>query len=119
VVTLCGVSHGPGRLPKLFYVCGIFTIVLLALMILVLFIMHIWKRALPNIPRKPNSIAAVIMHVYDSKMCDDFEGTEELTTRERDERIKALNKQYYCGVRQDTQRWIVDEIPTAEKTRLA
>ena len=50
VVALAGVAHGPGRYAVVFRVCGIFSITLLALMILVLVVMHTWKRGLPGIP---------------------------------------------------------------------
>ena len=113
VIALSGLPYRPGQLPDEFYFCGVSAVILLTLMTIVLVVVNFWRRALPDMPRNPDNVAAVIMHVHQSRMCNDFEGTEHLSTRKRDERIRKLKKLYYYGPEEDgaEARRIIDEVP--------
>jgi hypothetical protein len=117
VIALSGLPYRPGQLPNELFFCGVASIFILATMIFVLVVVNIWRTSLPSIPRKPNNIASVMMHVSESRMCDDFEGTQGLTTRERDERVRRLGKRYFYGVEGDGigRKLVIDEIQGKEK----
>lgn len=68
-------------------------------MMLTVGVVNIWRRWLPRLPRKPDSVAAVLTYVCCSRMVGDFEGVEGLSVRERDGRIRRLGKRYRYFVR--------------------
>lgn len=49
------------------------------------------------LPRQPSTIAAVLAFIYASKMLDDFIGTEYLTNRQLEDRLRLLDKRYGLG----------------------
>jgi hypothetical protein len=55
------------------------------------------RRRHPFLPREPSTIAAVLAFIYASKMLDDFIGTEHLSNRQMENRLKELNKRYSLG----------------------
>jgi hypothetical protein len=76
-------------------------------------VVNIWRRMLPDLPRKPNTVAAVLSYVVGTNFCADFEGLEKASIKERDRRITALGKRYGFGMVQEpdgTERCVVDEV---------
>jgi len=114
VITLSGLPYRAGQLPGELYFCAVLSLTLLALMIVMLIVVNVWRRMLPSLPRNPDSMAAVMMHVSGSQMCRDFHGTEHLPTNQRDQRILSLKKRYFYGFfgHGEKGRWVVDELPT-------
>jgi hypothetical protein len=55
------------------------------------------RRRHPFLPREPSTIAAVLAFIYASKMLDDFIGTEHLSNRDMENRLKGFNKRYSLG----------------------
>ncbi|KAI9774061.1 MAG: hypothetical protein M1840_005154 [Geoglossum simile] len=122
VVTLSGIPYRPGQLRQEFLLCGIATFAILALMLAVLALASTWRRFfLPHLPRKPDSVAAVMTYVSGSSMNADFEGLEGLPVAQRDGQIKKFGKRYGYGLvrRGDGGvRWAVDEVQgTGEAAR--
>jgi hypothetical protein len=112
VVALSGLPYRPGQVQDEFFFCGISSLVILALMLLVIAAVNIWRRYLPHLPRKPDNTASVMTYVCDSKIVDDFEGAEKLKGRQRDRWIEGLGKKYEYGLRRRRDgrlRWVVDE----------
>jgi len=111
-VTLSGLPYRPGQLRSEFLFCGISSLTLLVLMMVIVVVIHCWRRMLPHLPREPNSVGAVLTYLVDSDMCDDFEGLEKESRRKRDKAIKALGKRYGYGMKEvdGEKRWCVDEM---------
>src|SRR5204862_2991610 len=81
VITLSGLPYRPGQLREEFLFCGIASLTILSIMLVVLSAVNVWRRFLPHLPRKPDSVAAVITYVCESKMNTDFEGLERVSVR--------------------------------------
>lgn len=83
-------------------------------MLVMLLVVNLWREGrVPNLPRKPNNIAAVMTYTIDSRMNADFEGLERVKVEERDIAINRLGKRYRYGERRCTdgkERWVVDEV---------
>ncbi|KAI9866422.1 MAG: hypothetical protein M1813_001544 [Trichoglossum hirsutum] len=112
VVALSGLPYRPGQLRGEFLFCTIASLVVLSVMLFVLSGLNIWRRFLPHLPRKPDSVAAVMTYVCDSKMNADFEGLEQVSISQRDKSIMQLGKIYRYGLRRRTGGgvgWVVDE----------
>ena len=112
VVTLSGLPHRPGQLRGEFLFCAITSLTILAIMFIVLASVNVWRRYLPHLPRKPDSVAAVMTYVCESKMNADFEGLERVSVSQRDKRIIQLGKRYKYGLRRRAgggAGWAVDE----------
>ncbi|KAF2397668.1 hypothetical protein EJ06DRAFT_464434, partial [Trichodelitschia bisporula] len=65
------------------------------------------------LPRRPDTVAAVMTYVCDSRMCEDFEGGEKVSVKERDRHVVRLGKRYGYGVREGADgggRWVVDDM---------
>jgi hypothetical protein len=114
IVTLSGLPYRPGQLRGEFLFCGISSLVILSVMLAMLLVVNLWREwKVPNLPRKPNNIAAVMTYTIDSRMNADFEGLERVKIEERDLAIKRLGKRYRYGARKCTDgkdRWVVDEV---------
>ncbi|KAH0553187.1 hypothetical protein GP486_006635 [Trichoglossum hirsutum] len=112
VVTLAGMPYRPGQLRGEFYFCGITSLAILVIMLTSLVLFNVWRRFLPHLPRKPDSVAAVMTYVCDSRMNADFEGLEHDSVSKRDKTIKKLGKRYKYGLRRRPgggAGWVVDE----------
>ncbi|OCL13147.1 hypothetical protein AOQ84DRAFT_226305 [Glonium stellatum] len=113
VVVLSGLPYRPGQLRSEFLFCGITSLVILSAMFVMLGVFTVWRKALPHLPRKPDSVAKVMTYVCHSRMNDDFEGMEALSMKERDKKIMALKKRYKYSllIKEDGRRaWVVDEM---------
>jgi hypothetical protein len=83
------------------------------MIIMMIIVANIWRRMLPDLPRKPNTVAAVLSYVAGAHFCADFEGLEKANVKERDRRIVALGKRYgfgTVGTLDGTERLVVDEV---------
>lgn len=121
IIFLAGLPYRPGQLRSEFLVCGIASVVILVAMIVQLVLVNLWRRQLPHLPRRPDSIAAVMTYVAGTEMVKDFYGVEGLSTRERDKAIRRLNKTYAYGWRKEDNgrvRWVVDEVPDENRKSL-
>ncbi|KAH0538448.1 hypothetical protein FGG08_004946 [Glutinoglossum americanum] len=68
VVALSGLPYRPGQLREEFLFCAIASLRVLSIMLAELGGLDIWRRFLPHLPRKPDSVAAAMTYVCDSKM---------------------------------------------------
>ena len=85
---------------------------ILGLMVVAAIALMIWKRRLPDLPRAPDTIAAVVSYVSESKMLEDFEGLEYADDRELYQRVATTGKRYVYGKKLATDgvdRYLVDE----------
>ncbi|KAK4171675.1 hypothetical protein QBC36DRAFT_339512 [Triangularia setosa] len=118
IIALAGLPYRPGQLRSEFLFCGIASTIILCVMLIQLMLVIIWRRRLPHLPRQPDTIAAVMTYVAGTSMVRDFYGLEEMKTKERNKAIVQMGKVYAYGWRQEPEggiRWIVDEVPDAER----
>ena len=71
--------------------------VIVALYAVVFVILFFTRRNRFTGPRMPNSVGALIPWIVHSKMARDFEGTHQLSSRERGAYLKRLDKRYRFG----------------------
>jgi hypothetical protein len=121
VITLSGLPYRPGQLQSEFFFCAISSLVILIFMLGIVVVINIWRRFLPHLPRKPDSVANVLSYVVGSRMCDDFEGLERVKVSDRDKAIRAQAKRYGYGKRAEVdangetiERWVVDGVWSEE-----
>ena len=103
----------PGQIYLELLVCSYMSMAILALMVIaiVMLLLLRWRRAL-DLPRVPDTLAAVMAYVCASRMLDDFEGLECLDKDERDRKIAVMRKRYGYGQIRGVDgvvRWAVDE----------
>lgn len=55
------------------------------------------RRRHPFLPRQPSTIASILAFIHQSRMLDDFVGTERYTNREMEAMLVAKNKRYGLG----------------------
>jgi hypothetical protein len=110
VVALSGLPYRPGQVQDEFFFCGICALFILGAMILVIAFVGMWRRYLPTLPRKPNSTAAVMTYLADSRMLADFEGLERMKERERNRWVEEQNRRYEYSLRarEGEMRWVID-----------
>jgi hypothetical protein len=111
IVALSGLPYRPGQVQDEFFFCGISSLIILVAMVLVIGFVSFWRRYLPHLPRKPNSTAAVMTYLADSRMVDDFEGAEKMKGWQRDMWVEEQGKLYGYSLRttEDGQtRWTID-----------
>ena len=122
VVALAGLPYRPGQQRGEFLFWAVVSISILALMIIMLIIVNIWRTKLPALMRKPGDIAAVMTYVAGTGMVRDFEELSQVRTKERNREIERLGKSYAYGWRREEGeyvgggrggvggRWVVDEV---------
>lgn len=119
IIALAGLPYRPGQLRSEFLFCGIVALVILAMMVVQLVLVNMWRRSLPHLPRRPDTIAAVMTYVARTTMVTDFHGLEEKSVRERNKAVRKMGKTYAYGWRKEDEsgraRWVVDEVPDQEK----
>ena len=124
VISLAGLPYRPGQLRTEYLVCGVISIAMLLVMLVMIFFLHRWRRTLPHLPRRPDSVAAVMTYVAQTNMSRDFVGIEERKRKERERAIEGLGKKYGYGIRVEEdgrKRWVVDEVEVeydAERRRM-
>jgi hypothetical protein len=112
VVALSGLPLRPGQASDEFFFCGISALIILAVMVIVLAVVNLWRRALPHLPRKPDSTGSVMTYLADSQMVKDFEGVERMKGKERDAWIETLGNRYEYSTKTSAvtgqKKWVVD-----------
>ncbi|KAF2674646.1 hypothetical protein BT63DRAFT_435720 [Microthyrium microscopicum] len=115
VIFLGAVPFAPGQFYEELLMACYTSMALLGLMVVSVVIMIIWKRRMPDLPRAPDTVSAVMTYVADSRMLDDFEGAEYCDDNELRNRIGGRGKRYVYGKRPGSDgqsRYLVDEEST-------
>jgi hypothetical protein len=113
VVALAGLPYRPGQLRGEFLFCGIAAMAILVVMLMQLCFVFWWRRKLPHMPRRPDSVASIMSYIAETSMTRDFEGMGGRKKKERDRAIEGLGKRYAYGLRVEEdgrKRWVVDEV---------
>lgn len=101
IIFLAGLPYRPGQLRGEFLFCGVSALAILAIMLVQVIAINIWRRRLPHLPRRPDNIAAVMTYVAATGMARDFDGLEGLSVRERNKAIVDMGKNYAYGWRRE------------------
>jgi hypothetical protein len=92
---------------------------IVTLMVVQLVLVNLWRRSLPHLPRRPDTIASVMTYVAGTAMVRDFYGLEEMSVRDRNKAVRKMGKTYAYGWKKEDDtgrtRWVVDEVPDQEK----
>ncbi len=97
IISLGAVPFSAGQTYKELLVASYASMGILGLMIPTTIALMIWKKRLPDLPRAPDTIAAVVSYVSESKMLEDFEGLEYADDRELYQRVATSGKRYVYG----------------------
>jgi Protein of unknown function (DUF3433) len=111
--TLSGIPFSPNQIDDELYICAYSSMIVLAIMALTIVALVIWRFKLPYLPRRPDSVAAIMSYICASRMVEDFEGSECLSTGMMQKRVEGLKKRYHYGSLigvDGARRWAVDEI---------
>ena len=79
-----------------FYTSSILSVIILFLLILAT-ILVVFKRRKPFMPRQPSTIASVLAFVHQSRMLDDFIGTERYSHSQMENMLISKGKRYGLG----------------------
>jgi hypothetical protein len=112
IIFLGAVPYSSGQIFLELQIASYASMGTLGIMIIGVISLIAWKRRLPDLPRAPDTIAAVVSYVADSRMLDDFEGFEYLDDREMNSRLTGTGKRYVYGKRPGSDgqlRYLVDE----------
>jgi Protein of unknown function (DUF3433) len=111
IIVSGAVPFSAGEIYLELLVCSYVTMAILAIMIITIVAVIIWRRKTPYMPREPDTVAGVLSYVADSKLLSELDGCEYLTTKELEKRIIGNGNSYvYEEVRgiDGVQRFIVD-----------
>jgi hypothetical protein len=92
-VVVGGVPFAAGQTWKEFLVSTYMSLAILSLMMVVSAMVIFQRHFEPTMPRKPESLFAVMSYSYSSSMLSDF-GTISIDEESSQRKIKALNKRY-------------------------
>lgn len=112
VVLVASIPYMPGQIHLEFLLSSFTTMTILGIMLVAILALMRWKWRAPAMPRTPDTIAAVVSYVSESRMLEDLEGCEFLDTQELDNRVRGRGKRYHFGKRlgrDGEERWVVDE----------
>jgi hypothetical protein len=116
IVSLSGLPYREGQTRGEFLFCGIASLFILIVVCTMVLVINVWRCFLPDLPRKPDTVAAVLTYVVDTRFCCDFEGLERMNVKERDRQVIAMGKRYGFGNVSGSngeERWVVDEVGDA------
>jgi hypothetical protein len=94
IIFLAVVPYSAGEVFLELLIACYVSMAVLSLMVVAVIALIIWKRRLPDLPRAPNTVAAVLSYICDSTMLGDFEGCEYLNDRDLGNHIAGLGKKY-------------------------
>ncbi|KAI9674741.1 MAG: hypothetical protein M1817_001645 [Caeruleum heppii] len=110
IITLAGIPYNPGQLYVAFRVSAFVSMAILSLMILILVAVYLRPKG-PDLPRTPNTVAAVWSYLCASSLVEDFADLSGLGRKERNERVKMWGRSYVLSVERRVDgalRWGVD-----------
>ncbi|KAK1809714.1 hypothetical protein LTR12_015937 [Friedmanniomyces endolithicus] len=112
-IVISGVPYATGQTWTQFLVSIYMSLGILGLMVVVSVLVILSRRREPKMPRKPDTVGAVMSYLSTSKMLHDFDGVDWQDGEERDRRIRLVGKRYTFLQRRredGKQAWSVDEV---------
>lgn len=82
--------------PNSYYSSSVLSTTIVAFMILSAILIFIRRRR-PFMPRQPSTIASILAFIHQSRMLDDFTGTERFTNKQMQEMLVSRDKRYGLG----------------------
>ncbi|KAF9872068.1 hypothetical protein CkaCkLH20_10405 [Colletotrichum karsti] len=113
VVAISGLPWRPGQLRGEYIFCGVACVVIATIMLVVQGLVFYWRSSLPYLPRRPDSVAAVMTYVAGTTMVAEFDVVSGMGKRSSRRAIKSMGRKYAYGLKMGEdgrQRWVVDEI---------
>jgi hypothetical protein len=112
IIFLGAIPYSAGQVVLELNIVAYVSMVLLGLMVASLMALMFWKLRLPDLPRAPETLGAVVSYVADTRMLGDFEGYEYLDDRDMGARLTMTGKKYVYGKMHGSdgqERYLVDE----------
>ncbi|KAK1823265.1 hypothetical protein LTR12_002338 [Friedmanniomyces endolithicus] len=112
-IVISGVPYATGQTWTQFLVSIYMSLGILGLMVVVFVLVILSRRREPKMPRKPDTVGAVMSYLSTSKMLHGFEGVDWQDGEERDRRIRLVGKRYTFLQRRredGKEAWSVDEV---------
>jgi Na+/melibiose symporter-like transporter len=106
------IPYASGRSQIETFIAMYCSIGILGIMALTMIVFMVWKRRLPDLPRAPDTVAAVISYVSEARMLEDLDGCEYANDTELKRRVEGLGKRYTYRNRagmDGVKRFMVDE----------
>jgi hypothetical protein len=97
IIVIGAVPYSAGQIYLELLACSYTTMAILAIMLITITAVIIWRHKAPYMPRVPDTVAGVLSYVTDSQVLSEVEGCEHLTTRELENRIVAHGERYVYG----------------------
>ncbi|WYZ46593.1 hypothetical protein EsH8_IX_000818 [Colletotrichum jinshuiense] len=113
VVAVSGMPWRPGQLRGEYICCGAMCVVVLMVMLSIQGLVLYWRTTLPALPRRPDSVAAVMTYVAGTAMGREFHSVSGIGRKAADEVITEMGRRYAYGWRAEeggARRWVVDEV---------
>jgi len=111
-IVISGVPYAPGQVWLQLLLSSYISLAILGIMLVAIVVVIVRRFSEPVVPRKPETLGAVMSYLCGSRMCDDFDGVEGLSEEARDRRTGALGKRYEFKEalkRNGRTGWRVDE----------
>ena len=111
-IVISGVPYATGQTRMQFLVSTYMSIAILGIMIIVASLVVFSRTREPRIPRKPDTLGAVLSYMSGSRMIDDFAGLEYLDDDSRSRVVRQLGKKYEFNemIRRDGKfGWTIDD----------
>ncbi|TKA83787.1 hypothetical protein B0A55_00052 [Friedmanniomyces simplex] len=111
-IVISGVPYATGQTITQFLVSIYMSLAILGVMVVVSVVVILSRRREPRMPRKPETVGAVMSYLATSRMLQDFDGVDWQDGAERDRRIRLVGKRYTFEQRRREDgkfAWGVDE----------
>ena len=91
VIVMAGIPYHPSQIRVELILCSYLSMAILAVMIITMILVIIWRWRLPHFPRRPNTLGALVSYICASKVVQDGPGEySSLMSDKRDMRVQEL-----------------------------
>ncbi|MCJ1346260.1 hypothetical protein MMC31_004475 [Peltigera leucophlebia] len=97
IVALSNIPFKAGLAFIAYRVSTYISIGILSMMLLGILWMLVVRKRTPELVRRPDTIASILLFICGSAMLDDFKGMSQMDRNERDAMVKRWNKRYSMG----------------------
>lgn len=110
IITLSGIPFNKGQLYVAYRISFWLSVAIMAFMLLATLILYLRPRG-PDLPRSPNTIAAILSYLCGSHLLESFADLATVDERTRHRRVEALARRYVLAKRPNVDqvvRWSID-----------
>lgn len=97
IVALSNIPFKAGLAFMAYRVSTYVSVGILSMMLLGIFWMLVVRKRTPELVRRPDTVASILLFICGSAMLDDFKGMSRMDREERDAMVKRWDKRYSMG----------------------